>query len=322
MIKIGVMGLGNIALKAYVPVMNDLREEVEWHYFSRDQTKMTQLSKKYNWQYTYSNYQEFVESGITACFVHTPTSTHGEIIKQLLNRGIHVFVDKPISEDFEEVLALSQLAKEKGLILMTGFNRRFAPLNQRLKSVSQKNLIIAQKNRQVTKAAVKFELFDMMIHMVDTVLYLLDEPVEKADYQVVASDEGILERALITFKTANTTAIASTNMLAGAHTETIEIQSPSGTYRVMELARLEKNECGIIGEESFGDWEDTLVKRGFSQLIRQFITLLGSPTTASLTTIETSLISHDYVNRLYQTYTSLPIKRIKQIRSEELCQEK
>lgn len=300
--KIGVMGLGNIAQKAYVPIMNELREDVEWHFYSRDQAKIAELAKRHNWQSTYSDLDLFLASGITACFVHTPTPTHGELIKLLLERGIHVFVDKPVSEDFQEVAELHDLAQMKQLILMTGFNRRFAPKNQDLKGLADKNLIIAQKNRIQPKAEVKFEVFDMLIHVVDTVLYLLDEEIQAVNYRVSATDNGLLKRAMITFQTVNSTAIASINMEAGAHTETTEVQTKQGTYLVENLDVLTKNEHGKRTIEGFSDWENTLSKRGFKQLIQAFIEAVKTQEPSLINPPESSLQSHYYIDQLYQSY--------------------
>lgn len=301
MMKIGVMGLGNIAQKAYVPVMNDLRREVEWHYYSRDEEKMADLAARHDWQFVYTNKESFLASGLDACFIHTPTPTHGTLIEELLTRGIHVFVDKPVSEDFQEVADLHRLAEERGLILMTGFNRRFASLNQQLKSVPAKNMIIAQKNRMEPKGQVKFEIFDMLIHVVDTVLYLLDDEIIDVRYQLSA-EAGVLKRAMITFETATTTAMASTNMEAGAHTETVEIQAAAGTYCVANLDQLKKNEQGQVSLVGFGDWEDTLTKRGFRSLIEAFVESVKTGQPSTITTAASSLQSHYYIAQLLAYY--------------------
>lgn len=301
--KIGVMGLGNIAQKAYVPIMNDMRREVEWHFYSRDVEKMSDLANRHNWQFVYTNKEAFLASGLDACFIHTPTPTHGALIEELLTLGIHVFVDKPVSEDYQEVADLHRLAEERGLILMTGFNRRFAPLNQQLKAVPAKNLIIAQKNRMIPKGKVKFEIFDMLIHVVDTVLYLLDDDISDVRYQLRA-EEGILKQAMITFETATTTAIASTNMEAGAHTETVEIQALGGTYSVSNLDQLTKNELGHVSFEGFGDWEGTLTKRGFKHLVEAFVQCVKSDQPSKMVTPASSLASHYYIAQLWEYYNN------------------
>ena len=300
--KIGVMGLGNICQKAYLPIMNNMRTDIDWHFYSRQEDKLKALQQQFGWENVTTDFDQFLASGIEAIFIHTPTATHGELIKQFLTKGIHVFVDKPVSEDFDEVQELHDLAAEKNLVLMTGFNRRYAPLNNELKKVADKRLIIAQKNRMQPKTDVKFEVFDMMIHMVDTTLYLLDEPIEEASYEVVATEDGRLRRAMILFKTENTTAVTSTNMEAGAHTETVEIQGLTGTYTVSNLSELVKNERGTVQIEGFGDWENTLAKRGFKQAIELFIDVLNNQDERVAALGEDSLLTHYYVNKLYQSY--------------------
>ncbi len=304
MMKIGVMGLGNIAQKAYVPVMNELRREVDWHFYSRDENKMKELAARHNWPFVYSDKEAFLASGLDACFIHTPTPTHGALIEELLQLGIHVFVDKPVSEDYQEVVDLHRLAEERGLILMTGFNRRFAPFNQQLKAVPAKNLIIAQKNRIEPKGQVKFEIFDMLIHVVDTVLYLLDDEIIDVHYQISA-EAGILQRGMITFETATTTAIAATNMVAGAHTETVEVQAVGGSYTVSNLDQLSKNEKGQVSIDTFGDWENTLAKRGFKRLIEAFVEAVKTKQPSTITTAASSLQSHYYIAQLWEYYQEM-----------------
>lgn len=300
--KIGVIGIGNICQKAYLPIMNNMREQVEWHFYSRQTDKINLLAHQFGWEHYHDDWEAFLNSGIEACFIHTPTPTHAHLIELFLNKGIHVFVDKPVSEDSEEVTGLHKLASEKGLILMTGFNRRFAPLNQTLKALPHKRQIIAQKNRMHPKQLVKFHLFDMMIHMVDTTLYLLDDDIINVDYRVKALPDGKLQRAMIIFETVTTTAVVSINMEAGAHTETLEVQTIEGTYTVDNLVALTKNEKGCITQVGFGDWESTLVKRGFNGLIMAFLEAVESKRESAVATSQSSIASHYYVNELSKVY--------------------
>ena len=41
--KIGIIGLGNISQKAYLPVMMAMDKEIEWHLFTRDQEKLAKI---------------------------------------------------------------------------------------------------------------------------------------------------------------------------------------------------------------------------------------------------------------------------------------
>ena len=59
------------------------------------------------------------EISIDAAIVATPTNTHYEITKKLLNNGINVLVEKPLSTKSNEASELINLADEKNLVLLT-----------------------------------------------------------------------------------------------------------------------------------------------------------------------------------------------------------
>jgi len=59
------------------------------------------------------------EINIDAAIIATPTNTHYEITKKLLNNGIHVLVEKPLSTKTDEASELINLADEKNLVLLT-----------------------------------------------------------------------------------------------------------------------------------------------------------------------------------------------------------
>ena len=58
------------------------------------------------------------EINIDAAIIATPTNTHYEITKKLLNHGIHVLVEKPLSTKADEASELINLADEKNLVLL------------------------------------------------------------------------------------------------------------------------------------------------------------------------------------------------------------
>ncbi|WP_198031330.1 Gfo/Idh/MocA family protein [Jeotgalibaca sp. PTS2502] len=126
-----------------------------------------------------------IDAGIDAAFVHAPTAVHFDTIKQLLEASIHVYVDKPISDQIAETEALVALAKEKNLILTCGFNRRFAPHVQALKAIPDKKMILIQKDRVQNFEDVRFAIYDLFIHILDAGLFLLDDPIESTHSTII-----------------------------------------------------------------------------------------------------------------------------------------
>lgn len=295
--KIGVIGLGNISQKAYLPVMAEMNDQVEWHFYTRNQEKLATICKKYHFEYQYSSITALIESGIEAAFVHTATPTHAEIIELLLNEGIHVYVDKPISEDIRDTARLLQLAEEKNLILMTGFNRRFAPFYQDLAAIPDKNMIIMEKNRVNTIKENQYAIYDDFIHVVDTMCYLLGDDITHFSVHKKLQGE-FVSQVMITIHTETTTGIAISNFKAGANREWVEVMTPSATYQVenmVELKILTKNDEKING---FSDWTSTLEKRGFVSIIEAFVESLD--TLENPISIQDTIVSHDICHKIVQ----------------------
>lgn len=297
--KFGVIGLGNIAQKAYLPVYAQSRDQAVFVLSTRNSAVLKDVSEKYGFQETVSSVEELLETGISACFVHAATKAHGKLVKQLLEAGIHVFIDKPLSESLAEVQALQELAKEKKLILMIGFNRRFAPLVDELKSVKGKNMLLIQKNRVAAEEMTDYVIYDLFLHLADTVVYLLDDAIKQIHTKII-EEKGFLKRAVLQVETETTTAIATMNLLAGANTEIYQVMSAEGTYLLENLTELTiKKQTTQL--KSFGDWTTTLEKRGFQQMVSAFIEAVKTGTAAHLKQ-ENTFISHELCAKMIQQH--------------------
>ena len=202
MLKIGVLGLGSIAQKAYLPVYVKSNQRATFVYATRNQEVQAQLMEKYRLPKIYDTLDDLIEQKIDACMIHTATNTHIEMIEKCLSHGIHVYVDKPISEDITEVRRMYELAKRKTCLLIVGFNRRLAPFVQQLKQLPEKRVLTLSKNRIGKAQSVQFEIFDLFLHIVDTANYLLDEEII-AMTSHIKSCEQHLEFASMTLETAH-----------------------------------------------------------------------------------------------------------------------
>lgn len=298
MIKLGVLGLGNISSKAYLPLYIQMNDEVEFHYFTRNQGKLDKYAKKYNLKHVYSNLEDFFNLDLDACMIHTPTSTHARFIDRALDQGWHVFVDKPISQNYDEVKNLIDKAFQKELILFTGFNRRYVPLNESLKKIEDKTMLIAQKNRELAKQNAEFAIFDMMIHMIDTSLFILEEDILFSKLKAFQDSEGNLNHALVYLKSKNTSSVTAINMNAGARTETVELMSENAYAYMENLSKITWNVDHKEFVEEFGDWTPTLQKRGFEPMIKDFLRKINNN---DFRKQKHALESHYYCMKLVQS---------------------
>jgi len=131
-----------------------------------------------------------------------------------------------------------KIAEHYHVLFMCGFNRRFAPLTDKLKVLSNKNMIFISKNRVSGGNRARRVIYDEFIHPLDTAVYLLDDKIIDFDSSIKLNTDGQLMRAMAKIETANTTAIVCMNLQSGANTEIYEVQTPTGTYKLENLAEL------------------------------------------------------------------------------------
>ncbi len=267
---IGVIGAtSNIASKAYLPVYASLQAQERFVLYSRDWERAEKVRKQYKFEYATTDLAAL--ETVDLVIIHAATSEHFELAKRYLSVGVHVLMDKPVSENLAEVQTLYRLAEEKNVLFVIGFNRRFAPLTQKLKAVEQKNFVKITKNLAHHAGNPLFLLYDIFSHPLDTLIYLLDDEILQIDYSVQKDKTGNLTRALVMLETATTTGIACMNLEAGAFSETFEVEAPSGTYRLSELTELEilngldRQKIGING------WQSATYNRGFDDLVKNMI---------------------------------------------------
>lgn len=117
---------------------------------------------------------------VDAATIATTTSAHFEVSKYLLEKGIHLHIEKPITSTSEEGALLCNLAKKKGLKLQVGHVERFNPALIAVKEKLKKPLFIEChrlapfKPRGVDVNVV----LDLMIHDLDMILHLVQsDPV-------------------------------------------------------------------------------------------------------------------------------------------------
>lgn len=268
MLKIGVMGLGNICQKAYLPLYSQMQDSLKVILASNNQEKVQHLQKKYGFSQVVTNLDDLLAQNIDACFIHSATQVHYAFIKQCLKAGVAVYVDKPISEDFSEVQELIALANSKQLPFYVGFNRRYVPLLTPLTKNSSTQFYL-QKNRRKGGGEPAYLLYDLMIHLMDTAVFLMHGDVQLADSQIV-TQAGVLQRVNCRLVNRQQTAFLTCNFNAGANQEIMQSESHQGTYRLTNLNHL----VHFAQEETHfvpADWQENLTTRGFKACLLDFL---------------------------------------------------
>ncbi|PGL72851.1 Gfo/Idh/MocA family oxidoreductase [Bacillus sp. AFS055030] len=295
--RIGIIGLGDIATKAYLPVLSE-KENIELVLCTRNNEKLGFLSNKYRIVETVNSVEDLLEKNIHAAFVSTATEAHYLITKKLLSNGINVYIDKPISLNFSETEQIVNLTRKQGKIAMVGFNRRFIPRVRELTMHGKANLIIMQKNRFNFPEYTRRFVVEDFIHVVDTLRYLMSTNVVDLKVNFLKKDN-MLEHLVIHLIGEGCTAIGIMNRNNGVTEEIIEYMTPQNKYVVSSLVETTHYHNKEINITKFGDWEPTLYKRGFYQIVDHFLDCLKQNKTPD-PSIDDSLITHEICERIVQ----------------------
>ena len=150
---------------------------------------------------------------VDAVSVVVPTPAHFEIAQAFLDSGIHVLVEKPITETVEQAARLIEIAKHRGVVLQVGHLERFNPAVRALKPLLHnprfvESVRIAPYNVRGTDVDV---VLDLMIHDIDLIQFIADSPIERIEAvgAAVITDKPDVANARIRFESgciANVTA--------------------------------------------------------------------------------------------------------------------
>src|SRR5664279_33488 len=113
----------------------------------------------------------------------TPTTTHFELAKLLLQQGKHVLVEKPMTDNAAQATELVQLAQQRRCVLQVGHVERFNPVFTYLESVATDPRFI-ETHRLSPYPARSTDIgvvLDLMIHDLDVVLAFVKSPVTSVD---------------------------------------------------------------------------------------------------------------------------------------------
>jgi predicted dehydrogenase len=152
-------------------------------------------------------------SKVDAVAIAATTTAHYELAKKCFEKGVHVFIEKPITATIKEAEELVEISEKKKLNLQVGHIERFNPaLVAMEKYINDPKFIqtdrLAQFNPRGTDVAV---VLDLMIHDIDIILSLVKSDVVEvqANGVAVVSDHLDIANARLQFENgavANVTA--------------------------------------------------------------------------------------------------------------------
>jgi predicted dehydrogenase len=120
---------------------------------------------------------------VDAASIAVPTPGHAAVARDLIAAGIHVLVEKPITDSVESADAITALAAERGTVLQVGHIERYSAAYRTLSEMIAEPLyfesyrIAPWKSRGIEVDVI----LDLMIHDLDMIIGLVGSPVSRVD---------------------------------------------------------------------------------------------------------------------------------------------
>ena len=185
---LAIIGAGNFTKMTMLPALKGSGANFKY-IASKGGVSGTALAKKYDFSHSTTNIDEVLNDGdVDLVLVTTRHNLHADITVKCLEAGKHVFVEKPLAlnlSDLNKVIQSQQISEKT---VMVGFNRRFSPHTEKMKSLlgnSQMNVIATMNAGNIPS---NVWVHDMLVgggrivgeacHFIDLITYLTGSKVK------------------------------------------------------------------------------------------------------------------------------------------------
>ena len=268
--RVGIIGLGDIAQKAYLPVLA-ATPGLTPVLVTRTPATLAAVGDRYRVAERYGSAAQAVDAGLDAAFVHTPSVTHPEVAGLLLRAGVPVLVDKPLATDAAAARDLVALADRTGVSLMVGFNRRYAPAVAELAGWDDRDVVVLHKHRAHALGPARDMVFDDFIHVVDTVRHLVPSTLDDLTISVRTADDGAARRLAVQFTGGGRIGVGIMSWTAGAAHELLDVIGDGRRRQITDLGDVVELTAGGERLVRRDGWAPVTRLRGFEAMCGAFL---------------------------------------------------
>jgi virulence factor len=274
-IKTAIIGLGDIARKAYLPILTQ-NPELELFIHSRTPERVHQIQKKYHIQNATCSFDDILNWQPNVVFILTPPSLHAPMAERFLSMGVDVFLEKPATTSSGDTLRLAEVAQKNKRVLMVGMNRRFAPINLQAKKMWEErsvSLAYFEKHRAKPMHPNLFvHVNEEWIHTIDLMRFFCGEA--RAIETIFRDNGQYVQNAMCRLELDNgADAFLMGCMSAAGWQERYTLEGGGASLRIEAFECLEWNSgnCHQVVRQGYDrEWRPSLEARGFVGEIDHF----------------------------------------------------
>lgn len=178
MLKVGVLGAGHLG-KIHLRLLNESDAYELVGFYDPDEINAKKVAEEFG--YTYIENINALIDAVDVVDIVTPTLSHFDCAKKAILQGKHIFIEKPITNTYEEAQELLELVAVHGVKGQVGHVERFNPAFLAVKDTIDAPMFIethrlAEFNPRGTDVPV---VLDLMIHDIDVILSIVESEVKK-----------------------------------------------------------------------------------------------------------------------------------------------
>ena len=229
-VNISLIGVGRMG-QFHLNVINQINSINLTGIYDADEKHLNEISGKYNLN-SFSSLDEAIDK-CDAVIIASPTKFHFDIAKKSVQKGKHVLVEKPMTENYIQAEELEAIVKEKNIIFQVGHVERFNGAVQELHHIIENPYLIEARRLapftpRITDVGV---VFDIMIHDLDIVTSLVKKPLIRfsASGKRIKTKNEDIASALLEFE-GNTIATISASRVTQEKIRTLAISSEEAHF--------------------------------------------------------------------------------------------
>lgn len=229
-VNISLIGIGRMG-QFHLNVINQINSINLSGIYDSDEKHLNEISSKYNLN-SFKSLEEAIDK-CDAVIIASPTKFHFDIAKKSIQKGKHVLVEKPMTENFIQAEELETMVKEKNIIFQVGHVERFNGAVQELHHIIENPYLIEARRLapftpRITDVGV---VFDIMIHDLDIVTSLVKKPLIRfsASGKRIKTKNEDIASALLEFE-GNTIATISASRVTQEKIRTLSISSEEAHF--------------------------------------------------------------------------------------------
>ncbi|MDO9578777.1 MAG: Gfo/Idh/MocA family oxidoreductase [Candidatus Cloacimonadales bacterium] len=191
MLKVGIVGVGQFG-QNHARILSESDKCEFVGLYDKNKKRAQEISEKLGCK-AFNNFDDLI-SECEALVIVVTTISHFELAKKALEKGIHVFIEKPITETLLQADELLNIAEKQNLKIQVGHIERFNPIVTEMEEYIKDPIFIechriAPFTPRGTDIPVVLEL---MIHDIDLILAFCKSEVK----QISASGAGVMTKSI------------------------------------------------------------------------------------------------------------------------------